>query len=108
MLGWVALLSWSVYAGRLPVWMLGAAVGVNLITFVVYAIDKSAAQTGQWRTRESNLHLLSLAGGWPGAWYAQQWLRHKSSKVAFRRVYGATVALHCAALAAWVAVSRGG
>lgn len=108
MLGWVALLSWSVYAGRLPVWMLGAAVSVNLITFVVYAIDKSAAQTGQWRTRESNLHLLSLAGGWLGAWYAQQWLRHKSSKVAFRRVYGATVALHCAALAAWVAVSRVG
>ena len=27
MLGWVALLAWGVYAGRLPVWMLGAAVG---------------------------------------------------------------------------------
>ena len=65
----------------------------------------SRAQTGRWRTRESRLHLLSLAGGWPGAWYAQQWLRHKSSKRAFRRVYGATVVLHCAALATWVAMS---
>ena len=108
MLGWAALLAWGVYAGRLPVWVLGAAAGVNLLTFLVYAIDKSAAQTGQWRTRERNLHLLSLAGGWPAAWYAQQWLRHKSSKAAFRRVYGATVALHCAALAAWLALSRAG
>lgn len=108
MLGWVALLSLGVHAGRLPVWVLGAAAGVNLLTFLVYAIDKSAAQTGQWRTRERNLHLLSLAGGWPAAWYAQQWLRHKSSKAAFRRVYGATVALHCAALAAWLALSRAG
>ena len=51
---------------------LGAALAVNLLTFLVYAIDKRAAQNGQWRTKESHLHLLSLAGGWPGAWFAQQ------------------------------------
>ena len=102
MLGWVALLAWGVWAGRLPLWVLGAAVGVNLLTFVVYAIDKSAAQNGQWRTKESHLHLLSLAGGWPGAWFAQQWLRHKSRKVEFRAVYWITVVLHCGALLAWV------
>jgi len=106
MLGWAALLAWSVWAGRLPVWVLGVAVGVNLLTFLVYAIDKRAAQTGQWRTRESQLHLLSLAGGWPGAWFAQQWLRHKSRKQPFRAVYWATVGLHCAALAAWVGSGR--
>ncbi len=103
MLGWVALLAWGVWAGRLPLWVLGAAVAVNLLTFVVYAIDKSAAQNGQWRTKESHLHLLALAGGWPGAWFAQQWLRHKSRKVEFRAVYWITVVLHCGALVAWVA-----
>ena len=102
MLGWVALLAWGFWAGRLPWWVLGAALAVNLLTFLVYAIDKSAAQNGQWRTKESHLHLLSLAGGWPGAWFAQQWLRHKSRKVEFRAVYWVTVVLHCGALGAWV------
>ncbi|MBV7454971.1 cold shock and DUF1294 domain-containing protein [Acidovorax sp. sif1233] len=102
MLGWAALLAWGFWAGRLPWWVLGAAMAVTLLTFLVYAIDKSAAQNGQWRTRESHLHLLGLAGGWPGAWFAQQWLRHKSRKLEFRAVYWATVVLHCAALGAWL------
>ena len=102
MLCWAALLGWGVWAGRLPLWSLGAAAAINLLTFVTYAIDKSAAQSGRWRTSEKHLHLLSLAGGWPGAWCAQQWLRHKSSKQEFRTVYWATVVLHCTALAAWV------
>ena len=101
-LGWVGLLAWGLWAGRLPWWVLGAAIGVNLLTFLVYAMDKSAAQNSQWRTNESHLHLLSLAGGWPGAWFAQQWLRHKSRKAEFRAVYWATVVLHCAAVVAWL------
>ncbi len=103
MLGWLALLAWGLRSGRLAPWVLGAAVAINLITFLAYAMDKSAAQNGQWRTKESHLHLLSLAGGWPGAWCAQQWLRHKSSKVEFRAVYWVTVVLHCGVLLAWVA-----
>lgn len=102
MLGWLALLAWGFWASRLPWWVLGAAVAINLVTFMVYAFDKSAAQNGQWRAKESHLHLLSLAGGWPGAWFAQQWLRHKSRKAEFRAVYWATVVLHCAALGAWL------
>lgn len=102
MLGWVALLTWGLWSGRLPLWVLGAAAALNLLTFMVYAIDKSAARSGQWRTKESHLHLLSLAGGWPGAWFAQQWLRHKSRKAEFRAVYWTTVLGHCAALGAWV------
>ena len=102
LLGWAASLGWGVWAGRLPLWSLGAAAAINLRTFVTYAMDKSAAQSGRWRTPEKHLHLLSLAGGWPGAWCAQQWLRHKSSKQEFRTVYWATVVLHCTALAAWV------
>ena len=102
MLGWLAILAWVLRSGRLAPWMLGAAAAINLITFLAYAMDKSAAQNGQWRTKESHLHMLSLAGGWPGAWLAQQWLRHKSSKVEFRTVYWATVVLHCSALLAWV------
>ena len=52
-------------------------------------------------TPENHLHLLGLAGGWPGAWFAQHLLRHKTTKAAFRRRYWATVVLHCLALLAW-------
>ena len=47
------------------------------------------------------LHLWSLAGGWPAAWWAQRLLRHKSSKAAFLRIYWLTVLLHTGATVAW-------
>ena len=71
--------------------------GASLITFFVYAFDKSAAARGAWRTAESTLHLLALVGGWPGALLAQQILRHKSAKTEFRTVFWATVVLNVAA-----------
>jgi len=101
---WLVLLAWGIWAGRLaPGWTLAAALGVNLLTYAAYAIDKNAAQQRQWRIAEKHLHLLSLAGGWPAAWIAQQTLRHKSQKTEFRMVYWGTVVLHNAALAAWAA-----
>jgi len=68
----------------------------SFITFFAYALDKSAAQNGRWRTAESTLHLLALAGGWPGALLAQQFLRHKSRKAEFRTVFWGTVLLNVA------------
>lgn len=100
--GWAALLAWGAWTGQLPLWLLGATLAINLLTFAVYAADKRAAQRGGWRTSEKHLHLLSLAGGWPAAWFAQQTLRHKSRKASFQTVYWLTVVLHCGVLAAWV------
>ena len=99
---WAAALAWGARAGQIPLWVLGAAVSVNVLTVLIYALDKSAAQGGaQRRTPESHLHLLGLVGGWPGAWFAQQLLRHKTAKVPFRRMYWVTVALNCLALLVW-------
>lgn len=66
----------------------------SIITFLVYAQDKSAAQHNRWRTKESTLHSLALTGGWPGALLAQKVLRHKSSKAAFQRVFWVTVVVN--------------
>lgn len=66
----------------------------SLLCFAVYARDKSAARNSTRRTPESALLLLGLAGGWPGAVLAQQWLRHKSSKPSFRWRFHVTVALN--------------
>ena len=101
-LGWLALLGWGWWSGRLPLWTAGALVALNLITLWTYAADKNAARSGAWRTSENQLHLLSLLGGWPAAWLAQQNLRHKTSKASFRAVYWLTIALHCSALVMWL------
>ena len=66
----------------------------SLVSFVAYALDKSAAVQGHWRISESTLHIFSLACGWPGALMAQQLLRHKSSKPSFQSAYWGTVALN--------------
>ena len=88
--------------GRLPLIFLGYYVFLSLITFVVYALDKSAAQDGRRRTPENNLHLLALVGGWPGALAAQNRLRHKSSKTSFLVVFWLTALLNCSALGVYM------
>lgn len=60
---------------------------LSVITFGVYAFDKSAAIRGAWRVSEKNLHTLALIGGWPGGLMAQRMLRHKSSKRSFLLVF---------------------
>ncbi len=66
----------------------------SLISFILYAWDKSAARNGRWRISEATLHWWALLGGWPGAWLAQRYLRHKSVKTSFRAVFWLTVVLN--------------
>lgn len=74
---------------------------MSLLTFFAYAFDKSAAIAKRWRTPENTLHLMALAGGWPGALLAQQWLRHKSSKASFIAMFWVTVLLNVGGFIAW-------
>ena len=83
---------------KLPPIILGVYIVVSLLTFGLYAKDKSAALSGNWRISESTLHLFSLIGGWPGAAIAQSQLRHKSKKTSFRAVYWITVVINCGIL----------
>jgi uncharacterized membrane protein YsdA (DUF1294 family) len=91
-----AALTWLVSQKQLPWWVLLASLSLNLVAFFAYWQDKHAAQQRRWRIKEDTLHFWSLAGGWGGAWFAQQVLRHKSAKASFRATYWTTVALHCA------------
>ncbi len=81
-------------AWHIPAWVDGLYAVASAVTFFAYAADKSAAASGAWRTRESTLLLLGLAGGWPGAIVAQQVLRHKSSKRSFRAAFWGTVVMN--------------
>jgi uncharacterized membrane protein YsdA (DUF1294 family) len=78
---------------------------MSVITFVIYARDKSAAGTRRRRVPENTLQLLSLLCGWPGALLAQRTLRHKTRKTRFLVVFWMVVVLNVVAVAAvlWVA-----
>ncbi|KQY81614.1 cold shock and DUF1294 domain-containing protein [Pelomonas sp. Root1444] len=89
-------LAWGV-----PNWFWGAYSAMSTATFIVFWLDKRAAQKqgdgGDWRVAENTLHALSLACGWPGALLARHLLRHKSVKQKFRRIYWLTVVVNIAA-----------
>jgi uncharacterized membrane protein YsdA (DUF1294 family) len=74
---------------------------ISIGTFSVYGVDKYRARTGGWRIPEKTLHLLSLAGGWPGAWTAQRTLRHKTRKPAFQIIFWLSVLLHVGCWIGW-------
>ena len=95
--GFLGLIAVSVLTGKLPPLVFGLYLGLSVLTFIAYAIDKSAARNHQSRTRESTLHMLGLIGGWPGALLAQQVLRHKSKKESFRMTFWWTVVVNCGA-----------
>lgn len=82
--------------GWLAVWLLIA----SLWTFGLYWRDKRAAMRAtQRRTPERTLQMLALAGGWPGALFAQSLLRHKSRKASFQQVFWVCVVANVASVA---------
>ena len=84
----------AAFADRIPFLIFCLYVIASLLSFLMYAADKSAARKGASRTPENTLHMLSLAGGWPGALIAQQQFRHKTKKQSFRSVFRMTVLLN--------------
>lgn len=106
-LGIAALIAVAALAtlGVLPRILAGIVFAASGLAYLAYRLDKSAAQDDRRRTPEATLHLLGLAGGWPGALIAQQQFRHKTAKRSFQLAFWITVALNIAALA-WLATSE--
>lgn len=102
----LGLLLAATLTGWLP-WELWVYYGaISGICFFMYWLDKNAAQRKRWRIQESSLHIAGLLGGWPAAALAQEWLRHKTQKTAFRRVFWLTIAIHLGVFA-WLFTAKG-
>ncbi len=74
----------------------------SALAFLAYGLDKAAAIGGNWRIPEVFLHLLGLAGGWPGALLARRVFRHKVRKTSFQIAFWTVAGLNIAA-AFWFA-----
>ena len=76
---------------------------MSLVTLAAYGVDKRAALRGDWRVRESTLHLMELLGGFPGGFAGQHLFRHKRRKGPYLVVFWGIVVLH---VLAWGACLR--
>ena len=56
---------------------------LNLLTFIIYGIDKLKAKNAKWRISEATLILLAVIGGSIGAWLGLQVWRHKTQHKKF-------------------------
>ncbi|HEY9641781.1 MAG TPA: cold shock and DUF1294 domain-containing protein [Coleofasciculaceae cyanobacterium] len=79
---------------------------MSLISFALYADDKSCAKRGAWRTPEKTLILCDLAGGWIGGFIAQRRLHHKVSKSSYQRAFWLVVAMHYVFWLWWLIASK--
>lgn len=79
---------------QVPQWVGAVYLVASALCYFRYRQDKAAATAGNRRVPESTLIALGLLGGWPGAIIAQQTLRHKSSKAAFRSAFWASVVVN--------------
>ena len=81
------------------IWGAAVLAGVNVLTYLAFAYDKSAARAGHRRISEATLLNFALLGGSPAAKLAQRRLRHKTRKQPFARRLNVIVGLHLAMLA---------
>ena len=59
-------------------------IGINVITFMVYGIDKLKAKKEKWRIPEATLLLLAIVGGSIGAWCGMKVWHHKTMHKKFK------------------------
>ncbi|MBB3274987.1 MULTISPECIES: DUF1294 domain-containing protein [unclassified Pseudoxanthomonas] len=91
--------------GKVPVMVSLAYLAVSLVSYVLYCLDKAAAEKEYRRIPETTLHFIDLLFGWPGGLVAQQQCRHKTAKDSFQRTFWLTVLLNLAG--AFVLVASG-
>ena len=51
---------------------------INIVTFLVYGIDKWKARKTMWRIREASLLMVAVLGGSIGAWLGMKVWHHKT------------------------------
>ena len=85
--------------------LLGYIVAINLVSFIMFGMDKAAARAQRRRTPEKLLFGVSALGGSLGSWAGMRHWRHKTKHASFRIGIPLLLILNAACLAGiyWVA-----
>jgi len=59
-------------------------IGINVLTFLVYGIDKMKAKKNKWRISEATLLILAIIGGSIGALLGMRVWHHKTMHKKFK------------------------
>lgn len=57
---------------------------INIVTYIIYGIDKNRAVNGRYRISEAILLMLAAVGGSLGAFLAMKYFRHKTKHLKFK------------------------
>ena len=57
---------------------------INIVTFIVYGVDKLKAKQGSWRISEATLLILAVIGGSIGALLGMRVWHHKTMHKKFK------------------------
>lgn len=69
---------------------------INLVTFIMYGVDKYKAKKAKWRIPESTLLWMAAVGGSIGAWVGMRAWHHKTLHKKFKFGVPAILLLHLA------------
>jgi len=67
-----------------PAVLAAVLLGLNVVSYALFAVDKRRARRGARRIPESTLLVSALVSGTAGAWLAVRTLRHKTRKRSFQ------------------------
>ena len=62
----------------------GYLIIVNIVSFILYGIDKYKAKGGKWRISEATLLMMAVIGGSIGAWVGMRLWHHKTMHKKFK------------------------
>lgn len=71
---------------------------INVVTLIVYGIDKYKAKKAKWRISEATLLLLAILGGSIGAWIGMKIRHHKTMHKKFKYGIPAILLIQIAAM----------
>ena len=75
---------------------------INIVTFIIYGIDKYKAKKGKWRIPENSLIGLAIIGGSIGAYLGMRVWHHKTMHLKFK--YGIPLIIVIQLIAAYMIV----
>lgn len=96
------IISFLSSTGIVRTFALAYIVSINVLTFVLYGLDKRKAQKAKWRVPESTLLWLAAWGGSIGALLGMILWRHKTQHKKFTLGLPAILLLQVALILTWI------